>query len=190
MISDIADLISKSVKDYLIGKGVNWENFINWLAKVRQVSGMSGPEFNRLIAIAGPDKQHEFWGRVIYWSRQGRLSGAASAELLLTAALCLIVAGLFANIGYSAGAAWVKEVDRIVDANGAVADQESLNSMVAILNRALASGKWRLREGWTARDAMLKILINMRTNRPPGFREVLEPIEADEGPVSVSSGRP
>jgi hypothetical protein len=186
MISDIAAMISQQVRDHLIAHGVQWENFINWLGSVRTASGLPGPEFNRLIAQAGGSRSHELWGRVITWSRNGRLSGAASAELVGAVVLVLIVASLFYQAGHIVGQNLARDVNRILDVNGSVADQESFNALMDILNRALASGRWRLKKGYTARDAMLRILINFRTNHPPGFSEVLERVTQDEGPASES----
>jgi hypothetical protein len=187
MISDIAELISQPVKDYLISKGVVWENFVNWLASVRAASGLPGPEFNQLVASAGSNRNHELWGRVIRWSRNGQIRGIASAEIVATIVLILIVATLFYQVGAVHGRTLVRQVNTILDVNGSVADQEAFNSLIDILNRALASGAWRLKPGWTARDAMLKILINFRTGQAPGFGEILERVR-DEGPAAQSPG--
>ena len=186
MISDIVDLISEDVKLYLLSKGVNWNNFINFMAKVRDVSGLTNVEFASLMSEAGKDIAHPFWQEVIFWSRQGRFNAIPGAEFLGVILLALVVGALFYTGGKAASRSYLREIGKIVDEKGAVAEQEAFNTMVELLQRALSSGRWQLRKGWTARDAMLKILINMQTNRPPGFLDILEAV--DDGPAAVSSG--
>lgn len=168
--------ISKEVIDFLEKNGVKLGNLSNFLNNVRAFLGERWRTFLPRLTQAGSYTGHPLWRTVIKYSRRipPGAAGFVSAELLLGAVAAVEVAQFFYAAGYRCGTS----ILTTMDVDGVMANQEAFNSVMDTFNDALASGRWRLKPGWTGRDAMLQVLINMKTNRCPYFADLIEPATA------------
>ena len=165
--------ISKEVIEFLEKNGVKPENWSNFLNNARKYLGDRWREFLPRLTQAGTYPGHPVWRDVIKGVQTGRIAGGfVAAEVLLGAIATVEIAHLFYTGGHACG---ITILDAM-DVDGVVANQESFNNVTELLREALASGRWRLKPGWTHRDAMLQVLINMKTNRCPYFVDLIEPV--------------
>ena len=168
--------ISQAVIDFLEKNGVKLGNLSNFLNNVRRVLGNARwPTFIRKLTLAGQDASHPLWRKVIKAGpRIPPGAGFVAAEVLLGAVAVVEVAEIFYSAGHSCGTT----ILNALDVDGVVADQEAFNGVMELFNEALASGRWRLKPGWNGRDAMLQVMLNIKTNRCPYFADLIQPASA------------